>query len=56
MKKYVKPMYENEKIETTDIMNASNVVSVEQNLTSSITNAAASLDDLLSRIEQSIRD
>ena len=56
MKRYVKPSYENNMIETEDIMNASAMVSVEQNVTSSITNAAATLDDLLSRVEQSIRD
>jgi hypothetical protein len=56
MKRYVKPSYENDMVETTDIMTASGMVSVEQNVTSSITNAATSLDDLLSRIEQSIRD
>ena len=56
MRRYVKPSYENNMIETEDIMNASAMVSVEQNVVTSVTNAATSLDDLLSRLEQSIRD
>ena len=56
MKKYIKPIYENESIETTDIMNGSGIVSVTQDVTNSITNAATSLDELISKIEQSIRD
>lgn len=55
MKRYIKPTYEKDTIETVDIMSASGV-SVEQDIQGSLTNAATSLDNLLSKVEQSIRD
>lgn len=45
--KYVKPIYDNEAVETVDIMTASNV-KIEQDEEN--TNASASIEDLLNKL------